>query len=655
MPRHPKDTPSRPASPEDETPDQPQDRTPLSPELLRELLDHLPIMVEARDAEGNIVFWNKESEQATGRTAREMVGNPDALKILYPDREYREQMLAMRARRGHDYRSWEWIVRCLDGGDKLVSRTSIADRFPVEGWASWDMGIDLTERSRVETMVVRAKREWERTFDSVPDCIIILGTDFRVRRLNRAAAERLDIPPDEAAGRVLKELLKTPSDPDGEEIVSQIRSMAEDGATVGRELRIPRLGGHFLATVSPFYLDEEGPAGTILVAHDISRWKHLEEQLRQTHKMEALGALAGGIAHDFNNILGIMLGYSEMLLEGAEQNSPQERKLKEILSAGDRARDLINQILTFSRQDLQELRVLRLTPLIKETLKLVGASLPGSVDIQLKLATEQDSVLADPTQIHQILMNLSTNAAHAMGAEGGVLKISLTDVYVEDENQPGLPQLTPGSYACLTVRDTGTGVAPVIADRIFEPFFTTKKPGEGTGMGLAVVHGIVRKLGGGVALENAPGNGAAFHVYLPRARPLDEVSLGGEEDIPLGSGRILLVDDEQALVEVEREILSRLGYTVTTHTGPVEALEEFKTQPDAFDLVLTDLSMPGMTGLELAKTVLALRPKTPVLLCTGFSEIVSMEEAKEMGVRGVIIKPVLKGRLARAVNRALKG
>ena len=285
----------------------------------------------------------------------------------------------------------------------------------------------------------------------------------------------------------------------------------------------------------------------------------------------------------------------------------------------------------------------------------MGASLSGSIETRLKLLTEQDAVLADPTQIHQILMNLSTNAAHAMGAEGGILEVSLADAYVEDENQPGLPHLTPGAYARLTVRDTGPGVAPAIADRIFEPFFTTKKPGEGTGMGLAVVHGIVRKLGGGVVLENAPGSGAAFHVYLPRARPLDEVSLGGEEDIPLGSGRILFVDDEQALVEVGREILCGLGYTVTAHTGPLEALEEFKAQPEAFDLVLTDLSMPGMTGLELARTVLKLRPGTPVLLCTGFSEIVSMEQAREMGVRGVIIKPVLKGRLARAVRRALDG
>lgn len=387
---------------------------------------------------------------------------------------------------------------------------------------------------------------------------------------------------------------------------------------------------------------------------DVTERKRLEEQLRIAQKMEAIGTLAGGIAHDFNNILGVITGYTEIILENTDKGSSLERRLKEILGACRRAKDLINQILNFSRQGTQEKKALRVSPLIKETVKLLRTSLPASLDIRENIMTGNDTVMADPSQIHQILLNLCTNAAHAMRERGGLLEISLAEVHLDEATVSKTPGLSAGAYVVITVTDSGHGIPKTIQEKIFDPFFTTKKPGEGTGMGLAVVHGIVKQHNGVVYVQSEEGKGASFQVLLPQTGLMDDTVTDEESRmLPIGKGRILFVDDEKALVDIGREILEGLGYEVVARTSSVEALEAFRFQPDKFDLILTDQNMPNLTGMELAEKALQTRPDVPVILCTGFSEIVSYSKVREMGIREIVMKPILKRQLAESIHRAL--
>ncbi len=386
---------------------------------------------------------------------------------------------------------------------------------------------------------------------------------------------------------------------------------------------------------------------------DISEPKRLEDQLRQSQKMEALGTLAGGIAHDFNNILGVILGYAEIIENSAEAESGLERRVKEISQAGKRARDLVNQILNFSRQGPQERHPMTLTPLIKEALKMLRSTMPVNVEIISRMETDQDSVLADPTQIHQIMLNLCGNASQAMQESGGSLTITLADVTDKDKVQPPSHLGRPERFVRLSVEDNGPGISPDVEGRIFDPFFTTKQQGEGTGMGLAMVHGIVKRHDGHLELDNRPNEGAAFHVFLPKTaedkREVPEVAA----DLVFREGRILFVDDEKPLTDIGREMLVSCGFEVVTRTSSVEALEAFKFRAKDFDLVITDQSMPNMTGMEFAREILKIRPDMPIILCTGFSDAVSYDRLRDIGIGDFIMKPILKHDLISSISRLL--
>jgi CheY-like chemotaxis protein/anti-sigma regulatory factor (Ser/Thr protein kinase) len=329
--------------------------------------------------------------------------------------------------------------------------------------------------------------------------------------------------------------------------------------------------------------------------------------------------------------------------------------LNQVYKAGERATDLVKQILTFSRQSDQKPRPLRISPIIKEVLKLLRASLPTTITIRQDIQSEPDTILGDPIQIHQILMNLCTNAAHAMREAKGELKASLVSVEVEPHDPLiSLYDLTPDRYLKLTVSDTGTGMAPEIMDRIFNPFFTTKQSGEGTGMGLAVVHGIVKSYHGAITVESEVGKGTEFHVYLPL---LKETGEKGEDeavaDITGGKECILYVDDEDVLAHLGKEMLAGLGYDIVERTSSLEALKLFQLGPDRFDLVITDMTMPNMTGIELAREIMRIRPGIPVILCTGFSKAITPEMAKAIGLKDVVMKPLIKRQIAAAIRRVL--
>lgn len=402
------------------------------------------------------------------------------------------------------------------------------------------------------------------------------------------------------------------------------------------------------------------PRGYLVHVQDISSRRQAEEalrtsekQLRQAQKMEAIGTLAGGIAHDFNNILTPILGYSEMGLELNVGIEGVKGFMREIQKAARRAKELVEQILTFSRQTDAALKPIHLIPIVKEVVKQQRAALPETVEIQLVTKTERDLVMAGPTQIHQILTNLCTNAGYVMKMSGGHLEVRLTLFGLNRWTQSEFPDVQPGKYVRISVKDTGCGMDRATLDRIFEPFFTTKPSGEGTGMGLAVVHGIVRSLHGGIAVESEVGKGSTFHVVLP---VIEESVVSGPEasaPIPQGNECVMFVDDEPIIIRMAEQMLNALGYQAVVMNQSVQALALFEQNPQRFDIVITDHVMPELTGADMAERMLKIRPDLPVIMCTGFSEKLSAEQALARGIRHYLMKPVAIRELAETIRLAL--
>jgi PAS domain S-box-containing protein len=398
------------------------------------------------------------------------------------------------------------------------------------------------------------------------------------------------------------------------------------------------------------------------VAQDITECLRSEARLRQAQqaeqhrhmqKMEALGTLAGGIAHDFNNILAAILGYTELTLYDIPPHSPAWQNLQEVLTAGKRAKDLVRQILTFSRKSEQERKPLRFHMVLKESLKLLRATLPTTIGIFQDIAEDTRPILADTIQMQQVIMNLCANAEYAMRKTGGLLEIRLDMVDVESAFAARHPRLIPGRHIRLTVRDTGQGIAPEIMGRIFEPFFTTKDIGQGTGMGLAMVHGIVTSHGGAITVQSTPGKGTTFHIYLPCIEAAVDTETPAEEPLPYGSGSILFVDDENSLAQVGQRLLEQLGYEVMVKTNSLEALGVFRIDPYRFDLVITDQTMPYVTGVALASKFRHIRPDIPIILCTGFSHTIDAAEAKTQGIDAFLMKPLMLRDLGRTIQKVL--
>ncbi len=400
--------------------------------------------------------------------------------------------------------------------------------------------------------------------------------------------------------------------------------------------------------------------GTTFTALDITERKRseaerraLESRLRHAQKMEAIGTLAGGIAHDFNNILAAIIGYTELSKIESVGSPVIASNLNDILKAALRARDLVRQILMFSRQAQSEFGPVQVHRVVQESLALLKATLPTTIRIRQDLST-QAKILGDATQVHQVVMNLGTNAFHAMRAQGGLLDVSLSEVLIAEKRPVELDHLPPGSYLKLTVSDTGHGIEPAIMHRLFDPYFTTKPKGEGTGLGLAVVHGIVKHHGGSIQVQSQAGVGTSFDIYLPMMAEEGAAHFPAEEEPAAGGKeRILFVDDEPAIAELGKRLLESLGYRVTSCNGALEALEHFSAEPQAFDLLITDMTMPQMTGDRLAVTLMDIRPGLPVIVCTGFSELISPERARDTGIRALIMKPFLKGEMAKAIRAAL--
>jgi PAS domain S-box-containing protein len=510
---------------------------------------------------------------------------------------------------------------------------------------------EITQRKRAEQERALLVAAVEQSAES----ITMIDVDGAIRYVNPAFERISGFKREEVVGRSFLQLMQPHC---GETVCNTLWETVSHGEVWSGHITEEARDGalrEIETTVSPIRDSSGAVIYYVAAQRDVTHECSMERQLRQAQKMEAIGTLAGGIAHDFNNILAAIIGYTEMLLFKIPKDSPIRHNLEQVLKAGNRAKELVKQILAFSRQSEQEMKPVQISLVVKEALKLLRASLPTTIEIRQNITGKMGMILADPTQIHQVLMNLCTNAAHAMRATGGVLEVGLGEVKLDGQMMEQCPELTPGSYLRLTVRDTGHGMDSMVMARIFDPFFTTKSPGEGTGMGLAVVHGIVKSHGGAIGVSSEPGVGTTFQMFFPRL-PNDVVPISKSAvPVPRGSETILFVDDEEALVEMVQQMLEHLGYDVVARTSSREALEAFRAQPHKFDLVITDQTMPQLTGVDLSREVMAIRPDVPVILCTGFSEIISPEKAKAMGIREFVLKPIITREIAVTIRKALEG
>ena len=500
----------------------------------------------------------------------------------------------------------------------------------------------------------RSEEKYRLLVENANDAVVILQDD-RLRFHNRKAEEISGYSGDELARKPFFDLVH----PDDREMVRENHRRTLSGETTARTFAfrvMDRKANIVWAEVNSVPIRWEKRPAVLCFVRDISQQRKLEAHLQQAQKMEAIGTLAGGIAHDFNNILGVIIGYSEMAVQDIEDTELVAHNLDQVLKASHRAKELVQQILTFSHKNDLEHKPVIINPIVKESLKMLRASLPKTIEIRERITSEMLILMSNPTQIHQILMNLCTNSAHAMDDIGGIMEVSLQPWELGADEETTGHDLPPGTYLKLTVRDTGHGMAPELIPKIFDPYFTTKPVGKGTGMGLAVVHGIVQSHKGSISVFSSPADGTLFDIVFPRLltrRVQDEDA--PELPVPLADKRILLVDDERLLAELGKQMLERLGYVVDARTDSVQALEDFRENAGEYDLVITDMTMPGMTGDILSREVIRIRSDIPIILCTGYNERINPERAKEIGISALLMKPLAMNQLARAIHEVLTG
>jgi len=535
---------------------------------------------------------------------------------------------------------------------------------------------DITERMKAEEALRNSEKELNSIIRTTPDIIFRLDAEGKITFISDAV-KKYGYSPEKSIGKDFQDIIH----PEDREKVNQriadhlagkretqkleIRFIIKDPSLMSFDDSSRNFGDERILLIESegLYSSEENPPtflGLQGFARDITEQKNadktkekLEAQLIQTQKMEAIGALAGGIAHDFNNILGAILGNAQLAEMNVSENNKARDHLQQILAASNRAKGLVGQILAFSRQTKQQKIPVDIGLVVKEAIKLLRASLPANIEICQKSAPNLCAVMADQTQIYQIILNFCTNALHAMEKNGGLLDLSLVPVVFSSEEVVVYHDLKAGRYLRLTVTDSGHGMDSATVSRIFDPYFTTKEVNEGTGLGLATVHGIVKDHGGMIKVYSEPGSGTSFQVFLPciedQAMTEDNVA----KQLSTGTERILFLDDDKILVDLGEQMLKRLGYRVDSKTSPFEALEIFKAEPDKYDMVITDMTMPGMSGEKLAQEILEIRPGIPIIICTGFSNMMSPEKANEKGIKGFLMKPLTMSDLSRGIRDVL--
>ena len=517
----------------------------------------------------------------------------------------------------------------------------------------------IVEREHAEEELKKSHVLLNSILKEVPDPIFLKDLEGRYLLANEATLKAMGKSKAEVIGKNDSQLFPERS----ADVLNKVdQQVLESGEANMVEERVETAYGDtiWLANKSPFRDENNNIIGLVGVSKNITELKKsqeeklkLEAELRQAHKMEAIGTLAGGVAHDFNNILGAILGYAELAMYEMPTSAYNARNhIDEIIKAGDRAKELVQHILSFSRKEAKDRIPIQLNLVVQEALKLLRATIPTTVDIRQNIDPRCGNILAEPTQIHQVVMNLCTNAAQAMEENGGILEVEMIPFQVEDSLAAKLT-LEPGKYIRLSVKDSGMGVDPKNLDRIFDPYFTTKRVGKGSGMGLAVVSGIIKSHEGLISVESKLGEGTTFQMYFPgNDTPIQEEIIDNTA-LPTGSENILIVDDEESLVNLMKKSLELLGYQVTTKTNSMEALELFRSQPDMFDIVISDQTMPDLTGDQLAKNLMEIKPNIPIIICSGYSSKIDAETAGVIGIKAFLMKPVNQREFANTIRQVL--
>jgi PAS domain S-box-containing protein len=511
---------------------------------------------------------------------------------------------------------------------------------------------ELVQEVQALKKTVSEKDYLEDIYHSIGQSVLLLDPDQNILSVNLATEKITGLSANELKGKKCYQVFH------GSETTSHPAScpfqrlLTTENVEV-EEMEVETLGGTFLISCTPIFDDHSKLKRIIHIATDISEKKAIESQLHQSWKMESIGTLAGGIAHDFNNLLYMISGNAELALEDIPKWNPVHTNLEEIKSASLRAAGIVKQLLNFSQKTDKGLKQIGAVTVIKENLKFLRSTIPTTIEIRKHLPDEDITILADPVQVNQVLMNLCINASQAMVDTGGILEVNVEKTTLEAGEIKSFVDLTPGKYFKMTVSDTGPGIAIEIVNRIFDPYFTTKEMGKGSGMGLSVVHGIVQNHNGAISVDSKLGKGAAFSIFFPMVDEKPKIETETIGKIPRGHETILFVDDEEPIVTMTQKMLKRLGYRVETCLNPVQALDLFKSKPDTFDLVITDMTMPLMTGAKLSKKLMEIRSDIPVIICTGHSSLIDEEKAKQLGIAGYVMKPVSLSGIAKAIRKIL--
>jgi len=598
------------------------------------------------------LYVNSAWEHLTGYSKKD-ARTLSPLMVVHPD------MRELARKRAEDRTKGEQVISRYEmkgitksGEVKWLDFSAIVIEFDGEP-AVLTAANDITERKQAEKALRESEEKYRNILENIDDGYFEVDIAGNFTFFNESMCKILGYSEDELMGMNNREFMDEEIAKKVYKVFNEVYRTGEPTKAIDWKLTRKNSSECFLETVVSLIKDSnDQPIGFRGIARDITDRKQLEEQLRQAHKMESIGTLAGGIAHDFNNILGIILGNTELAMDDVPEWNPAKFNLKEILTASLRAKDVVRQLLSFARKTSLVKKPTNVIPIIEESLKLLRSSIPTNIEIRHSIPKNIDTILADPTQINQVLINLFTNANHAM-PDGGIVEVTLKNVELNKDAAAKYSELNPERYVNLIISDTGHGISQEKIDRIFDPYFTTKEVGKGTGMGLAVVQGIVKEHNGLITVESELGKGTTFSIFFPVVAEEAVEETITDEQLPTGDERILFIDDEESIVKLGHQRLERLGYKVESETSPTEALAKFRSQPDKFDLVISDLTMPEMTGDRLVNEILKVRSDIPIILCTGFSEKVDEKKAKAIGAADYIEKPFNKNEFAFIVRKVL--